>query len=73
MVCFAFACLLACEKGHFACLIFKPFFPLCPPLVSIRFGKYSTDWVQRDGAFGGGRLQGCTPCTLQGPVQISYM
>ena len=36
MVCFAFACLLACEKGHFACLyvIFK-LFSFCPPL-----GKY---------------------------------
>ena len=52
MVCIAFACLLAYEIGHFACLIFNPplFFPLHPP-----FGKYSTDWVQRDGAVGGGR------------------
>ena len=60
MACIAFACLLAglCERS-FCSLIFKPFFPLHPPLVSIWSGKYSTDWVQCDGAFGGGRSQGC--------------
>ena len=40
MVCFAFACLLACEKGHFACFIFNPFFSLCPP-----FGKYQVWYI----------------------------
>ena len=59
---FAFACLLACEKGHFARFILKPFSPL-PSL-----GKYSTDWVQCDGAFGGGCLQGfhkpSSPCLI---------
>ena len=61
MVCIAFACLLACEIGHSACLIFKlRFFSLSIlPLVSIGSGKYSTDLVQCDGAIGGGRLQGC--------------
>ena len=60
VACIAFACLLAglCERS-FCSLIFKPFFPLHPPLVSIWSGKYSTDWVQCDGAFGGGRSQGC--------------
>ena len=59
MVCFAFVCLLACEKGHFDCFVFKPFSLSTLPLVSIGSGKYSTDWVQCDGAFGGGHLQGC--------------
>ena len=48
---FAFGSFLDCEKGHFACFIFKPFPLSALPLVSIRFGKYSTDWVQCDGAF----------------------
>ena len=53
------ACLLACVKGHFARL-FSSLFPLSTLLlVSIWSGKYSTDWVQCDGAFGGGRSQGC--------------
>ena len=57
MVCFVFACLLACE--YFAGFIFKPFSLSTLPLVSIEFGKYSTAWVQCDGAFGDGRSQGC--------------
>ena len=64
MVWIAFACLLACEIGHFACLIFNPpppsfcpFSALC--LVSIESGKYSTDWVQCDGAVDGGRSHDC--------------
>ena len=28
MVCIAFACLLVCEKGHFACLFYKELFPV---------------------------------------------
>ena len=59
MVCFAFACLLACVKGHFASLFSSLFSLSTLPLVSIWSGKYSTDWVQCDGAFGGGRSQGC--------------
>ena len=52
-------CLLACVKGHFARL-FSSFFSLSTlPLVSIGSGKYSTDWVQCECAFGGGRSQGC--------------
>ena len=44
MVHIAFACLLACEIGHFACLIVK--LPLSAlPLVSIESGRYSTDWT----------------------------
>ena len=54
----AFACLLACEISHFACLIqATPPPPL--PLVSIGSGKYSRDWVQCDGAVGGGHSHGC--------------
>ena len=45
-----------CERS-FCSLSFKPFFPLHPPFG--KSGKYSTDWVQCDGAFGGGRSQGC--------------
>ena len=56
---FAFACLLACVKGHFARLFSSLFSLSTLPLLSIWSGKYSTDWVQRDGAFGGGRSQGC--------------
>ena len=59
MVCLAFAFFLACEKGNFACFIFKPFSLSALPLLSIRSGKYSTDWVQCDGAFGGRRSQVC--------------
>ena len=45
MDCIAFACLLACEISHFACLIQAT--PLSAlPLVSIGSGKYSRDWVQ---------------------------
>ena len=53
-------CLLAglC-KGHFASLFSSLFSLSTLPLVSIWSGKYSTDWVQCDGAFGGGRSQGC--------------
>ena len=58
MVCFAFACLLTCEYGHFACLIFKPFSFSTLPLLSIGFGQYSNDWVQCDSAFGGWLLAG---------------
>ena len=54
MVCFAFACLLACEKSHFACLVFEPLSLSSLPLVSIGFRKYSTDCVQYDDVFGGG-------------------
>ena len=53
------ACLLACVKGHFARLFSSLFSLSTLPLVSIWSGKYSTDWVQCDGAFGGGRSQGC--------------
>ena len=53
------ACLLACVKGHFARLFSSLFSLFTLPLVSIWSGKYSTDWVQCDGAFGGGRSQGC--------------
>ena len=59
MVCIAFACSLACVKGHFARLFSSLFSLSTLPLVSIWSGKYSTDWVQCDGAFGGGRSQGC--------------
>ena len=58
MVCFDFACLLACEKGHFACN-FQAFSLAALPSVSTGFDKYSTDWVHCDGAFGGGCSQGC--------------
>ena len=54
-------CLLAglCERS-FCSLIYFIFFSLSTlPLVSIWSGKHSTHWVQCDGAFGGGRLQGC--------------
>ena len=53
-------CLLAglCE-GHFASLFSSLFSLSTLPLVCIWSGKYSTDWVQCDGAFGGGRSQGC--------------
>ena len=52
-------CLLAglCERS-FCSLIFKPFSLSTLPLVSIWSGKYSTDWVQCDGALSGGCLQG---------------
>ena len=53
------ACLLACVKGHFARLFSSLFSLSTLPLASIWSGKYSTDWVQCDGAFGGGRSQGC--------------
>ena len=53
------ACWLACVKGHFARLFSSLFSLSTLPLVSIWSGKYSTDWVQCDGAFGGGRSQGC--------------
>ena len=53
-------CLLAflCERS-FCSLIFKPFFPLHPPLGKCLVWLYSTDWVQCDSAFGGGRSHGC--------------
>ena len=53
MVLFAFACLLTCENA----ILLALFSSLSPSLPSL--GKYSTDWVQCDGAFGGGCSQGC--------------
>ena len=35
MVRFAFACLLACDKGYLACFVFKPFSLSALSLVSI--------------------------------------